>query len=147
LLHIFSSGNSGTLASTTGAYAGITGFANLTGSFKMAKNILTVGATDSFSIVAPQSSKGPAFDGRVKPELVAFGIDGSSGAAALVSGVSLTLQQQYKQLNRVLPANALIKAVLLNSADDCGNKEVDYSNGFGSLNALNAVNTLNSGVI
>ncbi|HEX8677684.1 MAG TPA: S8 family serine peptidase, partial [Segetibacter sp.] len=145
LLHIFSSGNSGTLASTTGAYAGITGFANLTGSFKMAKNILTVGATDSFSSVAPQSSKGPAFDGRVKPELVAFGIDGSSGAAALVSGVSLMLQQQYKQLNGTLPANALIKAVLLNSADDCGNKEVDYSNGFGSLNALNAVNNIQLG--
>lgn len=145
LLHIFSSGNSGTLASTTGNYAGVTGFANLTGSFKMAKNILTVGATDSFSRVAPQSSKGPAYDGRVKPELVAFGIDGSSGSAALVSGVLLMLQQQYKQLNGTLPANALIKAVLLNSADDEGNKEVDYSNGYGSLNALNSVNTLQLG--
>ena len=59
----------------------------------MAKNILTVGATDSFSIVAALSSKGPAHDGRVKPELVAFGEDGSSGAAALVSGTSLLLQQ------------------------------------------------------
>ncbi len=142
LLHIFSAGNSGALASTTGTYTGISGFANLTGSFKMAKNIITVGATDSFSIVALQSSKGPAFDGRVKPELVAFGIDGSSGAAALVSGVSLMLQQQYKQMNGSLPVNALIKAVLLNSADDRGNKEIDYSNGFGSLNALNAVRTL-----
>lgn len=142
LLHVFSSGNSGTLASTTGAYTGIAGFANLTGSFKMAKNILTAGATDSFGNVAIQSSKGPAFDGRVKPELVAFGIDGSSGAAAFVSGVSLLLQQQYKQLNGTLPDNALLKAVLLNSADDRGNKEVDYSNGYGSLNALNAIRTI-----
>jgi hypothetical protein len=63
LLHIFSSGNSGTSASTTGTYSGLNGFANLTGSFKMAKNILTVGATDSFSIVAALSSKGPAHDG------------------------------------------------------------------------------------
>ena len=145
VLNIFSAGNSGALASSTGAYAGITNFANLTGSFKMAKNIITVGATDSFGNIAVQSSKGPAHDGRIKPELVAFGIDGSSGAAALVSGVSLMLQQQYKQLAGSLPANALIKAILINSADDRGNKEVDYSNGFGSLDALNAVRTIQAG--
>jgi hypothetical protein len=145
LLHIFSSGNSGLSASTMGAYAGIKGFANVTGSFKMAKNILTVGATDSFNTVAPLSSKGPAYDGRVKPELVAYGEDGSSGAAALVSGVSLVLQQEYKQLYGSMPANALIKAILLNSADDTGNPGLDYSNGYGSLNALKAVKTIQAG--
>ncbi len=144
LLNIFSSGNSGLLTSS-GNYAGIPGYANLTGSFKMAKNIITVGATDSFSKVAIQSSKGPAYDGRVKPDMVAFGIDGSSGSAALVSGVSLLLQQQYKALQGSVPANALIKAVLLNSADDTGNKEVDFSSGFGSLNALNAIRTIADG--
>ncbi|TMI89307.1 MAG: hypothetical protein E6H08_16650 [Bacteroidetes bacterium] len=142
LLHVFSSGNSGTSASGTGLYSGLNGFANLTGSFKMAKNILTVGATDSFSTVAALSSKGPAYDGRVKPELVAFGEDGSSGAAALVSGTSLLLQHLYKQLFGVLPPNSLIKAILINSADDVGNAEVDYKNGFGSLNANNALKTL-----
>ena len=142
LLHIFSSGNSGTSSASTGIYAGLNGFANLTGSFKMAKNILTVGATDSFSIVAALSSKGPAHDGRVKPELVAFGEDGSSGAAALVSGTSLLLQQLYKQVTGVLPPNSLIKAILINSADDVGNAEVDYKNGFGSLNTNNALKTL-----
>jgi hypothetical protein len=142
LLHIFSSGNSGTSSATTGIYTGLNGFANLTGSFKMAKNILTVGATDSFSIVAAVSSKGPAHDGRVKPELVAFGEDGSSGAAALVSGTSLLLQHLYKQVNGVLPQNSLIKSILINSADDAGNAEVDYKNGFGSLNANNALKTL-----
>ena len=142
LLHIFSSGNSGTSSATTGIYSGLNGFANLTGSFKMAKNILTVGATDSFSIVAALSSKGPAHDGRVKPELVAFGEDGSSGAAALVSGASLLLQQLYKQLNGNLPPNSLIRSILINSADDVGNAEVDYKNGFGTLNANNALKTL-----
>src|SRR6187401_370118 len=142
LLHIFSSGNSGTSSASTGVYAGLNGFANLTGSFKMAKNILTVGATDSFSIVAALSSKGPAHDGRVKPELVAFGEDGSSGAAALVSGTALLLQQLYKQVTGVLPPNTLIKAILINSTDDVGNAEVDYKNGFGSLNANNALKTL-----
>jgi hypothetical protein len=142
LLHIFSSGNSGTSASTTGTYSGLNGFANLTGSFKMAKNILTVGATDSFSVVALLSSKGPAHDGRVKPELVAFGEDGSSGAAALVSGTSLLLQHLYKQMTGNLPSNSLIRSILINSADDAGNVEVDYKNGFGSLNANNALKTL-----
>ena len=142
LLHIFSSGNSGTSAATTGIYSGLSGVANLTGSFKMAKNILTAGATDSFFIVAALSSKGPAHDGRVKPELVAFGEDGSSGSAALFSGVSLQLQHLYKQMNGSLPPNTLIKAILINSADDIGNTEVDYKNGFGNLNANNAMNTL-----
>lgn len=145
LLHVFSSGNSGTSASTTGVFAGIAGYANLTGSFKMAKNILTVGATDSFGVIASLSSKGPAHDGRVKPELVAFGEDGSSGAAALVSGVSLLLQQEYKQMNGSLPDNSLVKAIILNSADDAGTKEIDYTSGYGSLNALNAVKTLQAG--
>lgn len=145
LLHVFSSGNSGASANNTGIYSGLTGFANLTGSFKTAKNILVVGATDSFGVVTSFSSKGPAFDGRVKPELVAYGEDGSSGAAALVSGTALILQQTYKQLYGSLPASNLIKAVLINSADDVGNKEVDYTNGYGSLNAMMAVRTLQLG--
>ena len=147
LVHVFSAGNSGNLTSTTGPYAGVNNYANITGSFKMAKNIITVGGTDSFGIVAALSSKGPAYDGRVRPELVAFGIEGSSGGAALVSGTALLLQHWYKQVNNTLPPNALVKAILLNSADDVGNKEVDFANGYGSLNALNAVRTLQNGRI
>src|SRR5204863_2806673 len=86
--------------------------------------------------------RGPAYDGRLKPELVAFGEDGSSGAAALVSGTALLLQQLYKQITGVLPPNSLVKAILINSADDVGNPEVDYKNGFGSLNTNNALKTL-----
>jgi hypothetical protein len=142
LLHIFSAGNSGN-AEGSGAYAGIATRANLTGSFKMAKNIITVGATDSFNNVAFLSSKGPAYDGRVKPELVAFGDDGSSGAAAHASGTALLLQQQYKQQhNGALPASALIKAILLNSADDINPAGPDYQSGYGSLNAYKAMQTI-----
>lgn len=142
LLQIFSAGNAGTSPPPTGTYAGLKGFANLTGSFKMAKNILTVGATDSFSIVPAASSKGPAHDGRVKPELVAYGEDGSSGAAALVSGTALLLQDAYRQLHGSLPDNALLRALLINSADDIGSPEVDYASGFGALNAYQAMQTL-----
>lgn len=140
LLHVFSSGNSGNLASPSGAYAGIGGFANLTGSFKMAKNILTVGSIDSFSAVPLLSSKGPAYDGRLKPELVAFGEDGSSGAAALVSGTALLLQQIYQEQQGGVAADAaLVKAVLLNTAHDVGSAGIDFMSGYGSLDAYRAV--------
>ena len=145
-LHVFSSGNSGQSASTSGTYNGIGGFANLTGQFKMAKNILTVGATDSFYVIPSLSSKGPAYDGRVKPELVAQGEDGSSGAAAIVSGVAASLQQAFKLNNGGnLPSSALIKAILINSANDVGPAKVDFQSGFGSVNGFRAMQTLLNG--
>jgi hypothetical protein len=139
LMHIFSAGNSGEEADTSGPYANVTGFANITGSFKMAKNIITVGHVDSLGNVLSPSSRGPAYDGRIKPELVAFAEDGSSGAAAIVSGISLVLQQAYKQLKGALPSAALIKAILLNSADDVGPKGIDFISGFGMANAYKAM--------
>jgi hypothetical protein len=142
LLHVFSSGNQGNAYASSGIYAGLPGFANITGSFKMSKNSITVGAADSFGIVEPLSSKGPAHDGRIKPELTAFGEDGSSGAAALVSGTALLIQHAYRQINGILPSAALVKAILINSADDTGNPEVDYINGFGNLNAYEALKTI-----
>lgn len=146
LLHVFSVGNKGTDAGTQ-TYSAINGFANTTGNFKMAKNILTVGHIDSFGAVLPLSSRGPAYDGRVKPELVAYAEDGSSGAAAIVSGVSLLVQQAYKEINGVFPPSALVKAVLLNSADDVGAKAIDFVSGYGSINAYKAIKTIKEGRI
>jgi hypothetical protein len=143
LLHIFSSGNSGTQTSATGPYAGIAGYANITGSFKMSKNSLSVGATDSFNRIAPASSRGPAYDGRVKPELVAFGEEGSSGAAALVSGTAAILQDAYKQQYNRLPDASVLRAVLVNTADDREEAHVDYITGYGSLNASSALEAIN----
>jgi hypothetical protein len=139
LLHVFSAGNSGQQTSTIGPYANVAGFANITGSFKMAKNIIEVGHTDSFDVILPASSKGPAYDGRVKPGLVAFALDGSSGAAAIVSGIATNLQQAYKDLHGSVPSSALIKAILLNSADDVGAKGIDFTSGYGAANAYKAM--------
>lgn len=139
LLHIFSAGNSGNDADTTGAYKGIIGYANITGSFKMAKNILTVGNIDSIYHLLPRSSKGPAYDGRIKPELVAFAQDGSSGAAAIVSGVAALLQQSFKTIKGSLPTASLVKAILINSADDIAPTGIDFSSGYGNVNALKAI--------
>lgn len=143
LLHVFSAGNSGDQTGSDGPYAGVPLFANLTGSFKMAKNIITVGHVDSFMQVLPRSSRGPAYDGRVKPELVAFGEDGSSGAAAIVSGIGLVLQHAYQaQHAGTLPPATLVKAILLNSADDLSTPGPDFRTGFGNANALQAMQTL-----
>ncbi|MEN9570713.1 MAG: hypothetical protein RL172_1944, partial [Bacteroidota bacterium] len=142
LLHVFSSGNSGTAASTNGAYAGIAGYANLTGNFKMSKNSISVGAVDSFGRVVALSSVGPAYDGRIKPEITAFQQNGTSEAAALVSGTCLLLQQYYQSVfGTVLPA-ALAKALLINSADDINTPGPDFKTGFGNLNAYKAMQAI-----
>lgn len=142
LLHVFSAGNNGEGTSEAGPYAGISDFANLTGTMKMAKSIITVGAVDSLDRVPAASSKGPAFDGRIKPELVAFGEDGSSGAAALTSGGILLLQQYYQnQFDQYAPAH-LLRALLLNSAEDIGIPGPDFAAGYGKLDLLGAIRAL-----
>ncbi len=146
LVHVFSAGNSGNLADTAGRYKNLAGFANLTGNFKMAKNIITVGSLDSMYTVPLLSSKGPAYDGRIKPELLAYGQGGSSGAAALTSGTVLLLQDAYRQqYNGNRPASALIKALLINSAADIAPKGPDFSSGYGLLDAEQAVSNLLAG--
>ncbi|WP_340065304.1 S8 family peptidase [Ascidiimonas aurantiaca] len=142
LLHIFSSGNSGTSIPETGPYAGIEGFANLTGNFKMGKNVITVGAMNTSGEIDARSSKGPAYDGRVKPELVSFAPGGTSDASALVSGSVVLLQQQYREQKGQLPSSSLIKAVLIAGADDVGPPAVDFTSGYGSLNALQSVQVI-----
>lgn len=146
LLHVFSSGNSGNQTSEAGIYSGITGFANLTGNFKMSKNVITVGATDTFGNPVVLSSKGPAYDGRIKPDISAFQINGTSESAALVSGTALLMQQLYKSKNNNKPLpSALARAILINSADDVSNPGPDYATGFGNLNAQKAMKTIDEG--
>jgi hypothetical protein len=143
LLHVFSSGNIGTTIDSSGLYPGT--YANLSGTFKQAKNILVVGGTDDSLHVVPLSSRGPAYDGRVKPEIVAFGIDGTSGAAAITSGVAALIQDAYKQQYGVTPSAALVKALLINSAVKVNHVPLSHQSGYGSLHALAALNTLYAG--
>jgi hypothetical protein len=152
IVHVFSSGNIGLTAPAAGVYNGLTGVANLSGDFKQAKNVLVIGGTGRTNIPEDLSSGGPAYDGRIKPELVADGQDGTSGAAALASGTVALLQQAYKLKHQSLPPAALVKAILINSADDIGNAYVDFKTGYGKLNALEAMRTMqdnrfNSGAV
>jgi hypothetical protein len=143
ILHVFSSGNDGDKTPSEGPFAGIQTVANLTGQFKLSKNTISVGTADHFGNVVTRSSRGPAYDGRVKPELIAFGDAGSSEAAAVVSGSALLLQDAYKKRNNQSADAAMIKAVLINSAKDMGRPHVDFETGFGNLNVLNAIETIN----
>jgi Subtilase family/Secretion system C-terminal sorting domain len=146
IVHVFSAGNDGLQAATTGQYANLPGFANLTGQFKQSKNTISVGATDSLGIPLSISSHGPAHDGRLKPELMAFGTGGSSEAAALVSGTALLMQQAYSQVSGGgLPPVSLIKAILANTAHDAGPPGVDYRFGFGNLDAERCISTIFDG--
>ncbi|HEY9116223.1 MAG TPA: S8 family serine peptidase [Roseivirga sp.] len=147
LLHVFSAGNAGLITPETGTYRGLGAFSNLTGGFKMAKNVLVVGAIDEQLELGLRSSKGPTNDGRVKPELVAYGEGGTSEAAALVSGTSLLLSQSYEQEYGQKPESAALKAILVAGADSIGASVVSYSNGFGNLNAKKSLEIIEAGQI
>ncbi|MCW3090641.1 MAG: C-terminal target protein [Ferruginibacter sp.] len=140
---VFSAGNQGGSFATDGKYANMPGYANLTGNFKMAKNVITVGAVDNNGNIASESSAGPLYDGRLAPQLIALGPNGTSDAAAIVSGTIAVMQQVYADSNNnILPPASLIKAVLYNSAEDIYNAGIDYKTGYGLLNSYCAVKAL-----
>ncbi len=139
MIHVFSAGNSGNETATYGTYADVEGYANLTGNFKMSKNSLVIGATDETYKILDRSSKGPAHDGRIKPELVAYATQGTSDAAALVSGSALLIQDLYLTKTGDYPEASTIKAVLIAGAKDVGRKGPDFDSGYGSLNLENSM--------
>jgi hypothetical protein len=139
LLHIFSSGNIGNTAPSDGAYKGITGYANLSGTFKQAKNVLVAGGIDTGYNIPALSSRGPAYDGRMSPQVVAYGQSGTSDAAAITTGIAALVQEAYQQAYHITPSAAMVKALLINTADDTGIPGPDYRSGFGVLNALAAI--------
>lgn len=145
IVHVFSSGNAGDETVNAGPYRDIAGHANLTGQFKTSKNTLCVGAVDRAALPDARSSRGPTSDGRVKPEVVAYGHGGSSEAAALVSGVCLLAQQAYLDVHGVLPPSSLIRAALVNTASDAGAPHVDHQTGFGNVDADGLIRTMMKG--
>ena len=140
ILHVFSAGNQGTTTSSEGRYAGIPGYANLTGNFKSGKNVITVGAIDNKGNLVAESSAGPLYDGRLAPQLIALGPNGTSDAAAMVTGTSAVLQQVYADSNQgAVPSSALIRSALYTTADDIHKTGIDHKTGFGLLNSYNAL--------
>ena len=156
IMHVFSAGNTG---NENCGYGAGEGWGNITGGVKMGKNVLTVANVDVNDNRVSSSSRGPASDGRIKPDISAIGNDqystqpnhtygeasGSSAAAPGVAGVLAQLYQAWQSTHDGShPNSALVKAALLNSADDLGNPGPDFSHGWGRVNARRALGILQS---
>ena len=154
LIHVFSAGNDGN--SDCGYGAG-SGWGNVTGGHKQGKNVIATANLTETSGLAGSSSRGPAADGRIKPDIGAKGTDvyspvspytydsytGTSMACPGISGVMAQLYHAYKDLNsNQNPSSALMKCILLNSANDIGNPGPDFKNGWGEVNAFRALSIL-----
>ena len=134
-----------------------------------AKNILTIGAISGTGGIPPVqpseikmsdfSSWGPTDDGRIKPDLVAVGVNlfstsnasttaytvlsGTSMASPQAAGSILLLQEVYSNLNagQLMHASTL-KGLVLHTADDGGNAGPDYVYGWGILNMEKAAKVI-----
>jgi len=128
------------------------------------KNAIVVGAVNSDTDqVTSFSSWGPTDDGRVKPDVVAPGCQvggdggvtstssasntayavkcGTSMATPVTTGVIALMLQDFKARNPgvVLPSNAAYKAMLIQTAKDIGAVGPDYTSGYGSIRAKDAI--------
>ncbi|MEM4945216.1 MAG: S8 family serine peptidase [Archaeoglobaceae archaeon] len=112
-----------------------------------AKKVITVGATDKTDQIASFSSRGPTLDYRVKPEVVAPGVDivaaNYQGGTAVMSGTSMAtphvsgLAALLKQARNVDPET--VKNIIASTS-----VLLDYdvfTQGAGRINALAAINT------
>lgn len=153
-LHVFSAGNAGFSNHGYGAGAG---WGNITGGRKAGKSVVTCGNLDYLDNLEGSSSRGPADDGRIKPDICANGFEqlstaenntnqvggGTSAAAPSVAGTITQLYQAYTELNNGAQVEgALIKACVLNTAEDLGNPGPDFQHGWGRINGLGAVRIL-----
>lgn len=134
------------------------------------KNILTVGAinpipagfaTSSDAKIASFSSWGPTDDGRIKPDVVANGVNvvssistgdndyanysGTSMATPSAAGSAFLLQEYYSRLHSgVFLRSATLKGIIIHTADDAGNAGPDYQYGWGVINMEKAAAVITS---
>ncbi len=150
LLHVFSAGNSN---NNDCGYGAGSQWGNITGGHKQGKNVIATANVFFNGNLVNSSSRGPAHDGRIKPDIAANGqnqnstnenntyqsFGGTSGAAPGIAGIAAQLYQIYAENNGGdLPPSPLIKATLLNTANDYGNVGPDFKFGWGIVNALRA---------
>lgn len=137
----YSCGNMGN--STCANYGAGPGWGNITGLVKSAKNIFAVGAMNTNDELTGFSSRGPAMDGRILPDITAAGPGGTSHASPHLAGVNALLTEAYRNENsNQWPNSGLIKAIILNTADDIENLGPDYKTGFGRINAARALKVI-----
>lgn len=140
-LVVYSAGNSGT--DTGYAPYAFANWANITGAMKMNKNMFAIGALLPDDGLMYFSSRGPMLDGRIIPQLVIEGAEGTSDAAPKVTGEVAQLAQVYKAENSgAEPPSSLLRAIMLNTADDLGNAGPDFKYGYGRPNLRRAYHAI-----
>ena len=154
LTHVFSAGNNGNSNCNYGAGSG---WGNITGGHKQGKNVIATANVTGSDIIAGSSSRGPAHDGRIKPDIAALGtnvfsclapndyrsITGTSMACPGIAGVLAQLYDAYRQNNNGAdPEGGLMRALLTNNADDLGNPGPDFKYGYGRVNGLRAAKAI-----
>jgi subtilisin family serine protease len=134
-----------------------------------AKNAVVVGASISDATgIASFSSLGPVDDGRMRPDVVAPGCEaagdhgitslrsctgetilcGTSMATPAVAGIAALLKERLRAVPRGDVNNpATMKAILGCSARDRGNAGPDYTFGYGQVDAVAAIELVDSGLI
>lgn len=151
LLSLFSAGNSG---GTQTGYPD--NYLTLNPSYGSAKNTLVVGRHGHPVWTSLASSYGPARDGRIKPDVVAQNnvhsaiafndyatYQGSSQSTPAVSGAAALLVEHYRNINGgATPDGALIKAVLMNTADYVLVDGPTFASGYGLVNARRAAEVI-----
>jgi subtilisin family serine protease len=124
----------------------------------VAKNIVVVGAVSKDEVVTEFSSWGPTSDGRVRPDLVAAGLDifitdaddgytvasGTSLSAPVVSGTAALLSDYSSRRHGFVPTSLELKNLLIHSARDLGYPGPDYSYGHGLIDAELAARVLDA---
>ena len=153
LLHVFSAGNSN--GSNCGYGAG-SQWGNITGGHKQGKNVVATANITYQDVIAPSSSRGPAADGRIKPDIASVGTNvystidphtygyktGTSMAAPGAAGFFAVLHNAYDVIQNDTADGGLLKAIGMNTADDLGNNGPDYIFGYGRINARRAIRTI-----
>jgi subtilisin family serine protease len=134
----------------------------------VSKNILTVGAVDDVNggyngpnsvSMSSFSSWGPTDDGRIKPDVVANGVDvystydnnnaaynsisGTSMATPSVTGSLALVQEHYKNETNNYMKAATLKGLTIHTADESGTSPgPDYAFGWGLVNISKAVDVI-----
>ena len=111
-------------------------------------NTLGIGAVDNSNQLASFSSRGPSYDGRIKPDVLAQGVgvycatagnfsgystaSGTSVSAPIASGVAALLLSAYPHLK-----NTQVRSIFIETADNSSSPNNDR--GYGLLSAVKAI--------
>lgn len=137
----------------------------------LAKNVMTVGAVNDavsggvrstgHATMTTFSSWGPCDDGRIKPDVVANGVNvfstvatsntayqqsgwsGTSMASPNAAGSAILLQELHRaNFSGQLMRASMLKALLIHTADDLGRPGPDYQFGWGLINVKAAADII-----